>query len=148
MNSKTSDRLNIRRTADHVLRGGAEFSACGRYRYVLWRRWAWPARARQVMFVCLNPSTADAGKDDATTRRCTRFAKDWGYSGLLMLNAYAYCATSVRVLQTAQEPIGPDNDKAFEDRRLQAELVVAAWGNHCSEQRGRESALDPVRPVA
>lgn len=45
------------------------------------------------MFIGLNPSTADESKDDPTIRRCIRFAKDWGYGGLLMMNAFAFRAT-------------------------------------------------------
>jgi hypothetical protein len=83
---------------------GAEFSECRKYRYVLWRRWAWEGYANQVMFIGLNPSTADEREDDPTIRRCVRFAKDWGYSGILMMNAFAFRATQPADMKAASDP--------------------------------------------
>lgn len=45
---------------------GAELSECGRYRYKLWR--IWDQETPPVMFLMLNPSTADANKDDPTEK--------------------------------------------------------------------------------
>jgi hypothetical protein len=126
-------------------RAGAEFSDCGHYRYVLWRRWAWEGYASQVMFIGLNPSTADAENDDPTIRRCIGFAKAWGYSGLLMMNAYAFRATKPANMWKGRhtddspvvtsDPVGPGNDEAFGYRRTQAGLYIAAWGAHCEPER-------------
>ncbi|TMF61888.1 MAG: DUF1643 domain-containing protein, partial [Chloroflexi bacterium] len=67
---------------------GATFSADRRYRYRLWRRWD---GARPVVaFVMLNPSTADARRDDPTIRRCIGFAKSWGFGGVEVVNLFAY----------------------------------------------------------
>jgi hypothetical protein len=49
---------------------GAEFSPCGDYRYSLWRMWSEEENAPRVMFIGLNPSTADATRNDPTIRRC------------------------------------------------------------------------------
>ncbi len=117
---------------------GAEFSACRKYRYVLWRKWDWQGYANQVMFIGLNPSTADESQDDPTIRRCIGFAKTWGYSGLLMMNAFAFRATDPKNMKAADDPVGPDNDEAFGYRRTQAGLIVAAWGTHCPVERERE----------
>lgn len=46
---------------------GADLSECGRYRFNLWRAWA--AEKGWALFCGLNPSTADATKDDPTIRR-------------------------------------------------------------------------------
>jgi Protein of unknown function (DUF1643) len=59
---------------------GAVISDCGRYRYSLWR--IWNASAVRVMFIGLNPSTADATQDDPTIRRCVEFARSWGFGGI------------------------------------------------------------------
>lgn len=145
-----------------MIDSGAEFSECRTYRYVLWRRWAWEGFAQQVMFIGLNPSTADETKDDPTIRRCIRFAKDWGYSGLLMLNAFAFRATDPKVMKAAADPIGPGNDEALSYRRTQASLIIAAWGAHCPREReiavcraigapvyclGRTKAGHPAHPL-
>lgn len=122
-------------STDVSIESGAEFSPCRTYRYVLWRRWDWQGYANQVMFVGLNPSTADETEDDPTIRRCIRFARDWGYGGLLMMNAFAFRATDPKVMKAATDPIGPDNDEAFGYRRTQVGMIVAAWGAHCPADR-------------
>lgn len=126
---------------------GAEFSSCRQYRYVLWRHWDWQGSARQVMFIGLNPSTADETEDDPTIRRCIRFAKDWGYGGLLMMNAYAFRATDPKVMKAAADPLGPGNLEAFGYRRTQVGLIVAAWGAHCSEEHERTICQAIAQPV-
>ena len=127
---------------------GAEFSECRAYRYVLWRRWAWEGYANQVMFIGLNPSTADEREDDPTIRRCIGFARSWGYSGILMMNTYAFRATQPADMKAASDPIGPANDEAFGYRRSQVGLIVAAWGTHCSQERaGQVHQALGFRPV-
>ena len=114
---------------------GAEFSPCRTWRYALWRRWDWQGYANQVMFIGLNPSTADETEDDPTIRRCINFAKSWGYDGLLMMNAYAFRATDPRKMKAAADPIGPGNDEALAYRAKQVGLVVVAWGAHGTPER-------------
>ncbi|MEE4296203.1 MAG: DUF1643 domain-containing protein [Wenzhouxiangella sp.] len=107
---------------------GANFSRCRRYRYTLWRRWS--DEGPQVMIIGLNPSTADAKHDDPTIRRCTRFARDWGGGGLVVVNLFAYRATYPSDLKAEPEPIGPRNDAWIRRMADQSQIVVAAWGNH------------------
>jgi hypothetical protein len=107
---------------------GAHFSRCRTFRYALWRRWA-PA-GPWVMLVGLNPSTADARRNDPTIRRCIGFARDWGYGGVWVLNLFAFRATDPRDLKAASDPIGPRNDAWLRRIAGRCERVVAAWGNH------------------
>jgi len=97
------------------------------------------------MFVGLNPSTADEVNDDPTVRRCIRFAKDWGYGGLVMMNAFAFRATDPRVMQAAPDPVGPDNDywllEMAKIRVRQGAVIVAAWGNHGVYQNRHQNIL-------
>ena len=58
----------------------AQFSLCKRYRYSLER--SWNGGEGRVLFIGLNPSTADHKKDDPTIRRCVGFAKSWGFNGM------------------------------------------------------------------
>ena len=118
------------------MRKSAIISECGTYRYELKR--IWDDSKPWVLFICLNPSTADEREDDPTIRRCIRFAKDWGYSGILMMNAYAFRATQPADMKAASDPIGPANDEAFGYRRTQVGLIVAAWGTHCDQQRAEQ----------
>ena len=110
--------------------GDAVFSECRKYRYILWRRWADDWASSYAMFVGLNPSTADETTDDPTIRRCIKFAKDWGYSGLCMANLFAYRATNPKDMLAADDPIGAENDRHLLEYAKGAGVVVAAWGNH------------------
>lgn len=117
---------------------GAELSPCRTWRYALWRQWDWQGYGNQCMFIGLNPSTADENEDDPTIRRCIRFAKDWGYGGLIMMNAFAFRATKPKDMKAAADPVGPGNDEALGYRRSQVGLIIAAWGNHCPDKREME----------
>jgi hypothetical protein len=108
---------------------GAYFSPDSEYRYALWRIWESQGHSSNVMFVGLNPSTADEIENDATIRKCIGFAKRWGYGGIYMLNLYAFVSTDPRVMVHSPEPIGPGNDESFGYYRSHVGLIVAAWGN-------------------
>lgn len=54
----------------------AVFSPCGKYRYALTRR-VGPGK-QAAAFILLNPSTADAERDDPTVRRRIGFARQRG----------------------------------------------------------------------
>ena len=104
---------------------GAVLDRSGAYRYRLWRRWGdGPA----VAFVLLNPSTADAGRDDPTLRRCAGFARRWGYGAVEIVNLFAYRCTDPRGLRAAADPVGPGNDRHLRRAVRGAALVVAGWG--------------------
>ncbi|MGI9331693.1 MAG: DUF1643 domain-containing protein [Gammaproteobacteria bacterium] len=105
----------------------ARFSRCRCYRYALWRCWG---AGGQVLFVMLNPSTADARDDDPTIRRCSALARDWGFGSLAVANLFAFRATRPAVLKRASDPVGPRNDGWIARLCGEADLVVAAWGNH------------------
>lgn len=113
------------------------FSPDRKYRYVLWREWAddlFQNRTKEgyVMFIGLNPSTADETTDDPTIRKCKGFAKRWGYLAMCMTNLFAYRATKPRDMFAAADdwiPItGADNDKWLREISDGANVVVAAWG--------------------
>ena len=111
---------------DEITEGAALFSPDGLYRYELRRIWD-PARIL-VLFVMLNPSTANAQHDDPTIRRCLGFAREWGYGGLLVGNLFGLRATDPRMLQESADPVGPDNDFHLDALMAKADLAVMAWG--------------------
>lgn len=88
-----------------------------------------------VTFVGLNPSTADETIDDPTVRRCIRFAADWGYTRLQMMNLYAYRATRPRNLFLADDPVGPGNDAALAEAFAVSDRIIVAWGAHAKPAR-------------
>lgn len=121
---------------------GATISPCGLYRYSLWRKWA---PGPMCVFIGLNPSTADATLDDPTIRRCVGFAKAWGFSGLMMLNLFAYRATEPADMKDAQDPIGPENDDALHFAHSNTTTVIAAWGAH-GTFKGRDKQVRAMLP--
>jgi hypothetical protein len=122
---------------------GADISADGLYRYSLWR--IWEPTYPLVMFIGLNPSTADATTDDHTIRRCLRFSSDWGYGGLVMTNLFAFRATDPKVMLSAPSPIGSANDRVIRQWAQRASLIVAIWGTKGQHQK-RNQAIEGRLP--
>lgn len=114
--------------------GAAHFSACGRYRYALWR--SWDSTRPRCLFIALNPSTADATRDDPTMRRCIAFAKSWGFGGMAVGNLFAFRATQPADMKAEPHPIGRGNDRWLLRLAAESSLRVAAWGSH-GAWRGR-----------
>ena len=106
---------------------GARFSDCGTYRYTLWRMW--DDSEKTVVFVCLNPSTADAELDDPTLRRCIGFAKSWGFGSVIIVNLFAYRSTDPNILRQIHDPIGSENSFWLTRAWTMSSLAIAAWGN-------------------
>lgn len=90
------------------INGTAEISDCGRYRYRLTR-----GTKPFVSWLMLNPSTADAREDDPTIRRCVRFAMDWGYKGIYVVNIYPYRTSSPAECRMMDEYGGVDDALAI-----------------------------------
>ncbi len=114
----------------------------GNYRYSLLREWGEDGR---VLFVMLNPSTADGELDDPTIRRCMGFASEAGFGGMSVVNLYAYRSKDPFALNEVEDPIGPDNDATIVKEAARADLVVAAWGGKPNKRR-IEEVLELLRP--
>ena len=115
----------------------ALFSPCGVYRYHLGRVWD-PMRPR-LGLVMLNPSKADGRRNDATIRRCMRFAAMWGYGGIVVRNLYALVSTDPHQLWNHADPVGPDNDAELA-LCSEHDLTVLAWGANAAPDRAHEVA--------
>jgi len=108
---------------------GAIISKCGKYRYSLWRNWDdMFSENRKVMFIGLNPSTADAVDDDNTMRRCIGFAQKFGFSGLYMANLFALRSTDPEALKTEAEPVGKLNNGHLLNMAQRSDKIIACWG--------------------
>ncbi|EYS89479.1 hypothetical protein CF68_33090 [Cupriavidus sp. SK-4] len=107
----------------------AVISDCGAFRYHLERRWG---PAKPMLFVMLNPSTADASEDDPTIRKCVGFAERHGSESVEVVNLFAFRATDPRELKRAGYPVGPDNHRhirlAAASVARRGGLAVCAWG--------------------
>ena len=107
---------------------GAVFSKCNGYRYVLWRKW--DESKPQVMFIGLNPSTADQTNNDPTISRCINYAKSWGFGSIYMVNIFSYKTTYPKELQSATKPIGQETNDWIKKIYDSSEMCIAAWGNN------------------
>lgn len=104
----------------------ALISPSGLYRYRLGRRWsAEPA----VLWIMLNPSTADSKTDDATIRRCIGYAQTWGFGAILVGNVFPYRTTDPRELLNVDRD-GFANFTHIRAMMDAAALVVCAWGSN------------------
>jgi hypothetical protein len=117
----------------------ARFSNDMKYRYLLERTWntkTWDSENREVisgggkriLFIMLNPSTADAEKNDPTVKRCVDYAHKWGYGSIEVANLFAYRATNPKDLLKVDDPVGPHNLCMIETAVSRANMVVGAWG--------------------
>lgn len=120
------------------MKAGAVLSACGQYRYLLWRQWEGDGSGPNFQVVMLNPSTADGLKDDPTIRRCVGFAKQYGFGGLEVCNLSGYRATSPRDLAKAGFPPGPENVRYLSEMAQRAGMwggyIVCAWGANARDK--------------
>lgn len=105
----------------------ALISTCGKFRYRLTRKWG---EGKPLVFVMLNPSTADAQIDDATIRRCLGFAMSHGFNAIDVVNLFAYRATKPTDLKAAGYLVGPLNDSYIREAVTQGGKVVLAWGDN------------------
>lgn len=106
----------------------AILSADRKYRYVLTR--ILDETKPTVVFIGLNPSTADEEVDDKTIRKCIGYAKRWGYGKLIMVNLFAFRSTDPSMLKRVEDPVGLDNDSYIQKCVSESNLVIACWGNH------------------
>ncbi len=111
---------------DAIIRD-AKLSECGKYRYALSR--IWDVEKPRVLFVMINPSTANAQEDDATIRRCIAFAKSWNYGGLFVTNLFAFINKDPEALVCEEYPVGAENDKYIKKYIHKVDKVICAWGN-------------------
>lgn len=115
----------------------------GAYRYSLLREWGDSGR---VLFVMLNPSTADGEKDDPTIRRCMGFASDAGFGGMSVVNLYGWRATDPKKLNEVEDPIGQGNDTAIVEEAARADIVVVAWGAVANNRFRMKQVLELLMP--
>lgn len=104
------------------------------YRY--WLRRTWNDDLPVMVWVMLNPSTADHEVDDPTILACMDFARRNDCGGILVVNLFAFRSPHPKVMLSADDPIGPDNDhfilEAVRGSVAAGGMVIAAWGTNGS----------------
>ncbi len=104
---------------------GAEFSPCAKYRYKLWR--IWDNTLPKAMCIGLNPSNANANKNDPTINNLKTALAILGYGGFYMMNLFAYISSKPEVLLTCEDPLGENESKLKEVEAL-CDDVIVCWG--------------------
>ncbi len=105
-----------------------EFSDCGLYRWTLRRDFT--TGRDKVVFIMLNPSTADAQIDDPTTRRAVDFSRHvFNCGNYLAVNLFALRSFDPKALKTVADPVGDLNDQYILAAAEWADTIVVAWGN-------------------
>lgn len=113
----------------------AILSEDGKFRFELTRQWL--ENGPLVLFIMLNPSTADHEKDDATIRKCRVLAKNWGFAGMKVCNLFPFRATDPKELLTAEDPTGGLtagmnnylNQVIIDQNNRDCAKTIFAWGN-------------------
>ena len=126
----------------NIVDAGAVFSRCDLYRYAVWR--CWNLELPGILFVGLNPSTANATLDDPTLRRCIDYAHRWGYGSVYIANLFAFRTTSPARLRHAVDPVGYRNNMWIRRLIKQTSKVLVAWGNGGSYRDRSEEVLKMI----
>lgn len=114
-------RLKLVSSKDRDLESTAVFDKEEEYRYYLSRQWS---TAIPLVVLMLNPSTADAFKDDPTTRTIETLAKNWNKGGYIIVNTAALRATEPSDMLKHDDPYGEYNERVIHKALSQ---VVNRW---------------------
>lgn len=112
-----------------AMKKGAVISECEKYRYKLWR--IWDETKPLILWVMLNPSTADATEDDPTIKKLIRLTKLWGYGGFYVGNVFPYRATNPKELKKVGFEIAAkeENWQHLREMNSHCQLRILAHGN-------------------
>lgn len=116
------------------------------WRYELRRIWD---KSKPSLVVCmLNPSTADAERDDPTILTLIHFGKLWGFGGLWVVNLFALRTSSPAEMMSTNplHALGRQNGAfqldAMQYAKEHGKMLLAAWGNHGTHFRQDEIFTD------
>lgn len=138
---KAQTQIPFQQSSSH----GAEFSEDGKHRYALWR--IWDKNKPLVMFIGLNPSSANQLESDPTIKSVYRLSKTNGYGGFYMMNCFTFISTDPSELTDFSN--NKLNDSWLLNIRSLCTAVVFAWGKFpVVKQLGRDVALLEMFPDA
>jgi len=108
--------------------GTAHFSSCGKYRWLLTRRWDITKPVKMIVWIMMNPSTATADVNDPTIAKVCRLSKRWGFNTVYILNMLAYRATKPQDCRKVVDPLGVRNLDFIKTYALSGSPIICAWG--------------------
>lgn len=119
----------------------ATFSRDHRFRYALLRVLG---DGPTITWIMLNPSTADATRDDATIRRAVRFSAREGFGTAIVVNLFGFVATDPRALAASAFSEGEENASHVDRAMRASDRIVVAWGTLGHRHRHRSAAFRAV----
>lgn len=129
-----SDRARQRVAHEISVRGDRYGGHTTTERY--WPRWLTDDELIRVVFVMLNPSTADAFEPDRTIGRCVKFALLWGADIVEAVNLFSLVSPYPTDLYHGARNVADiganhTNDVQIVEACTQPRTrVIAAWGRH------------------
>ena len=106
---------------------GAVFSDDNKHRFLLWRLWL---NTNYVLFIGLNPSVANAKKDDLTIKKCKGFVNRWNYGGFYMVNLSSYISTNPNNII---DDIRDENISYIKEAIKECSIIVPMWGDNIKD---------------
>ncbi len=112
------------------------------YRYAFVQWWRSQLVQELAAWVLLNPAPGDTdGRPRPVLEYCLDRTRRWGYSGLVIVNLFAYRTRDPDELKR-ETAIGPENDVVIRALTAACGLTVAAWGDgEKSWRRARAAAV-------
>lgn len=122
----------------------AGISSDEKYRWWLFR--CWSVRLPLIIWIMMNPSTADHTKNDPTILKVIRYSKRWGHGAVLVLNIHAFRTSRPENLpQKLRAAVGRSNDwwikTIFRFAARKDIPVICAWGVKHKERGCQVRAL-------
>lgn len=123
---------------------GAIFNKNKERRYILWR--SWDLDGPFLLFIGINPSTADGSKNDPTISRLVKVTKEWDYGGFFIVNLFSWISPKKLYL-----PAGPkiqEIEFAYLKFASKISEPVFMWGNDGSKHYCLVSQMVELFPEA
>lgn len=101
----------------------AKFNEDESHRYYLSR--IWDDKVSKILFIGLNPSTADGLEDDRTITRLTNFSRGWGFGGFYIVNLYSFVTSDPDIMIRAYGKITAKEEKVLHKQNIAFALQYA-----------------------
>lgn len=142
----------------------ATISADGRYRFDLTRTvedhcgctrcvdfdcvYSHRVQPGHVLWICANPSTADAYEDDPTERRMWGFSTGWGYGKMIVTNINPFRSTDPKKTEVPYSSALLLNEATIKQHAHAAALIICAWGNNALRPVYTNRVIESLRMTA
>jgi len=131
MNNKTIQPHNpggkVKTKLKSEVIGSALFSPDRIYRYSLTRHWG--DGDKKILWIGMNPSTADENHNDPTCTREMNYTKDWGYNHYIKCNVMDWRATFPKDIPTEEgKAASAAGREVLLNYAKESTMTIAGWG--------------------